>query len=541
MKTIKKYTIKSFLIILAMLLLFCSCAVQTAEVKPTEIPEEVIEENDELCIAIPENVDGTNPLKVRNSDLINFYSLIYEGLIKINPDGSFKANLAETWNVKNDGKTWVFKIRNGVKWHDGSELTADDVIFSFDVLKTLSTKDSVYRDVFSNISSYKKTGDYEIEVVTKKKTNILLAKLTFPIISKAVCGSAEGANDAKLIGTGPYLVSANQTLLENIDVELIINDSWWRDKPSIQNIIGVRVQDEETETYAYLNGEIDVATISEITSNQYKEKGRTSIVDYTTQYYEFLIPNMNRAFFSDINARMAVNYAINKGDIISKALLGHAVATDVPIPPTSWLYDGKKSIYEYNLSMAQSLMEKTIYNNKNDEGKILVPYSPDGEIFELKLLVLKTDEITYRKELSELIVSQLGLLGITVVVEEKAAKAYNNAIKNGDFDMVLASTYLDSYPNLSVFMEEDGKLNYSGYVNDNVSELIDKCNEAVLEDDIKEAYLVLENEFKQTLPHFPLFFRTHSMLYNNDVESVGNIGELNIYGNIADWRLKEEK
>ncbi|MEZ4357366.1 MAG: peptide ABC transporter substrate-binding protein [Eubacteriales bacterium] len=484
-----------------------------------------------VYVAIPENVSD-NPLKTKNVDMLNFESLIFEGLIYIDNDGSFKSQLAETWSVDADGKTWTFSLRQGIKWHgDNGEFKASDVIFTLDTLANLSTDDSVYAGINDIIESYEAEGDYKVKIVTKSVNNSILYHLNFPIIPKSYYQS--GFDSKKYIGTGAYQVSKS----DDTGITLEVNESWWKTKPvSIKDIVGYIVGGEEEELNLYEAGVLDIATISKLASSQYKNEGVTNVTSYMTQYYTCLVPNFQNEYLSDVSIRKAIAYSIDRSNIISNVLLGNGVATDLPIPPDSWLYDQKNTIYEYNLQQAETLLNGLGYTERDEETGILKNKVRNSGIT-LNLLVLESDSEKYLIDLAEIIKEDLLAAGIEVNIEAKSFSSYKSALDNKEFDLAICTFYLDKNPDLSAFMNSDGSLNYSGYSNSAVTSLIENCRKAVLDADFENAYEALGAQFTSDLPHIPLYFRTYSLLSRASIENITGLRELNIFSSIVDWNV----
>ena len=127
---------------------------------------------------------------------------------------------------------------------------------------------------------------------------------------------------------------------------------------------------------------------------------------------------MQSAIFSDINARQALGYALDKRDIISKALLGHAVATDYPIPLDSYLSSGSTNIYEYNLQKAIDLLDLSGWKERDTDGVYEKVVDTQIHDLEFNLLIPLDKENTYRLDVAENIASQLKNCGMLVNIEQ---------------------------------------------------------------------------------------------------------------------------
>jgi peptide/nickel transport system substrate-binding protein len=506
-------------------------AAQTAEALPVE--------GGEFNIPMPMNPSTLNPLKVKNAELANIYSLIFESPVDIDTSGQPQPCLAETWDVSDDGKTWTFHLRKGIKFHGDLKdtMTAKDVEFTLDMLKDIPADKSVYGKLNGMFTSYSVgDDDYTFIVKTDKPNSAVLFSMVFPVLSKEYYENASGLDEKKPVGTGPYK-------LDNYDPEkgmtLSANQDWWKTKPFIQKINAVPMPDNDTELASYQNtGDLDFVPTSLQTANKYSETGKTTVLDYNTQYYDCLMPNINNSIFSDPNVRKALAFSIDRGDLISKALLNHAVAADFPVPPDSWLYDGKLKIYEYNTSKAQELLSESGW--KDTDNDQIMEKQENGQTVKLqfKLLVLKTSDITYKKDVANLLKEQLKSRGFDIIeIVEKEMKDYKTALEQGNFDLALCSFYMDRNPDLNFILHSNGSENYSRYANAEMDNDLKECTENVKEDKMKDAYGKLQQKFVNDLPHIGLYFRRNSLVYRSDIQGIGTIRELDVFRDISKWYI----
>ena len=300
---------------------------------PPVVKEPVPAAGGEFSFPIPVNPATLNPLKVKNVELFNLFSLIYEKPIRIGVDGKAQPELIETWSVDETGTVWTFVLRKGVKWqNDYGELTTNDLLYTIGLIKTYAPEESSFARYNSQIVSYTAVDAYTLSVSFEQPGNAPLYFMTFPIMCKDYCEAVD-IDSAKPIGTGPYVVTENN-LPEGMTLDA--NTVWWKQQPYIPRLTAIGYPDHNTEMIAFEQKLLDVITTSALTVDTYKKYDEVVYVDYMTQYYDCLIPNTS-GLFSDPNLRQAIAYALDKRDIISKALLGHAVAVDYPIPPDSYI------------------------------------------------------------------------------------------------------------------------------------------------------------------------------------------------------------
>ena len=490
-----------------------------------------------LEFPIPKNPATLNPLKLNNVELFNLFTLIYEQPIRIGADGTARPELAETWDVDDAGTIWTFHIREGVSWQKGQGvLTADDIIYTIDLIKTYSTDDSKYAKYNSMITGYTKTDDYTVQITMNQPGNAAIYFMTFPVLCKAYCSS--GSVDTLMpLGTGPYAVV---TYDEAEEMQMEASDVWWKTAPYIKNLTAICYDDHKIELDVFSQKLLDFITTSTLTVDTYKQYGEIESIDYLTGYYDCLVPNVSSGIFSDVRIRQAVAYALDKRDIISTALLGHAVATDYPVLPDSILSGKGAGIYEYNLQKAASLLEEAGWKDRDDDG---IAESVDGStIAELsvQLLVPAEEDDPYRRDVAENIATQLADCGFYVTVDKVDPTVYLNRLQSGQFQIALCSFYLDANPDISFMVGTGGTANYGGFSDATLDTLLQNCKTALKEDTMQEAYTAMENSFIETVPQISLYYRANTLIYKTTVNISTELFDLNIFTTIPSWYMYTE-
>jgi ABC-type transport system substrate-binding protein len=272
----------------------------------------------------------------------------------------------------------------------------------------------------------------------------------------------------------------------------------------------------------------------------YKQYGEIESIDYLTGYYDCLVPNVSTGLFSDVRIRQAVAYALDKRDIISTALLGHAVATDYPVLPDSFLAGEGASIYEYNLQKATSLLEEAGWKDRDEDG---IAESVDGSnISELsvQLLVPAEEDDPYRRDVAVNIATQLADCGINVTVDEVDPTVYVNRLQSGQFQIALCSFYLDVNPDISFMVGTDGAKNHGGFSDTTLDGLLQDCKTALKEETMRDAYIAMESRFIETVPQISLYYRTNTLIYKTAINISTELFDMNIFPTIPSWYMYTE-
>lgn len=498
----------------------------TAELIPTA--------GGELRIPMPQNPSSLDPLMVNTREMRSVLSLVFESLLQYDANNRLVPWLAENWNVDETGKVWTLKLRKGVAWHGVSDqLTAADVVYTYEQLLGESMAESIYATSLGYIAEMDAPDDYSLVITATEPGNAVLHALTFPVMSERFQGMELP------IGTGPYRVNsydpANGILLSR-------NEHWWKQPPYIDTVVAIPHTNNTTALAALELRQIDFVPTSVLTASQYREQGVTEIADITTQLCEFLIPNLNTKIVSDLNVRKAIAYALDRRDIISRAYLNHAFASDVPISPQSWLYDAKFKVYDYSLAQAKALLAEAGWKDMDGDG--ILDKQIDGRVERLaiKLLVNVSPDNQTHKDVAVLIRDQLARVGIEIEIDQppwtQGESLYVTKLQSGSFDLVLCTFNLDRHPDLRFLIGTAGEYNYSKYSSAAMNQMMDAARAEIDEREIKTRYMELQQKIIDDLPLITLFFRTNSILYNTDIEGVSSAQDMDVFRGVDKWFYK---
>ena len=348
------------------------------------------------------------------------------------------------------------------------------------------------------------------------------------------------------IGTGPYEFTSYQ---QETGIRMDVNDDWWKKTPFISSIMARPISDAASEVKAYNLQELDLVGTSDLSANRYRKYGVTNVEEYMTQYYDCLIPNLYIAkngepkFVHDIRGRQAIAYALNKSQIISKVLVNHAVATDVPIPPDSWLFDTSLSIYEHNKREAIRIIEEMGYTHFDEDGFRAKENDETGELETLviKLTYPKEIEDSYKQNIASLIEEQLEDMGMRIDLTELSIADYTKRIEAGNFDLALVSFYIDRNPDPRFMIHSTKQTSNYGYYKDEFMDIaLEDCATTLDEEDRRKAYSRVQDMFLKQLPQISLYFRTNSLIFDDSIKGVTNYRSLDIFNEIQSWYVISE-
>ena len=506
-----------------------------AAVEQTPGPTAMVQEDESaspgaggaLFPTMPSNVESFDPLLVNNSELMNLLSLVYEPMIKQDNTGVLSSYLAETWSTTDGGVTWTIQLRRGVSWHGSSELmTANDVLYTYQVLQSSAYEESPYRAQLEKIASIEAVDEYTVVVTGVTPGIDVLYALDFPIVSRKLFSENKG--------TGPYEITAADS---SQGIILTANNNWWKRTPYITNVVAKCVEEGATALSLLSIRQINFAPTDSVTVSSYREEGVTNIIEVYTQHVELLYLNASSWRLTDPNVKKAIAYALDRREIISKCYYNHAVAVDVPVVPDSWLYDAASKIYDTDVSMAIQLLEESGWIDYDGDG--VREKKEDNGISKLKLslLVNNTPDNLVRKDVAQLIQSQLAAVGFDVEIIEASwtdtSTEYVTALSAGGFDMALAGIYLDESGDVSQLLSSGGSRNYSKYASEAMDSILN--TQASDESEYRQKSLEMQKLFVEDLPFMMLYCRTYSVVHTSDLTVSTDIRYTDLFRSIEKW------
>ncbi len=309
-----------------------------------------------ITIGIPQDLeDSLDPHFAVAAGTKEILFNIFEGLVKPDKNGDLYPAVAESYEVSEDGLTYTFKLRKGVKFHDGSTVTADDVIYCIS-RNADAEGGSPLASAFSNIKEYRAEGDSIIIVLDHKDTDFL-QYMTMAIIPKA------NANpDTNPIGTGPYKY-VSRSPQENIILTRF--DDYYGEKANIKDVTLKICASADSIVMYLLGGSVDL--FARLTSTQVEQlKGSNfDILEGTMNLVQALYLNNSFEPFKDERVRQALCYAVDRQEILDKAFGGNGAIIGSSMFPAFGKYyvDETKDAYKPDIEKAKALLKEAGYEN----------------------------------------------------------------------------------------------------------------------------------------------------------------------------------
>lgn len=462
-----------------------------------------------FVFAGPNNITQWDPLNENKTNAYMLSKLTYNTLV--NPYGEnnkLQPELATEWSVSEDGLSWTFKLRDDVKFHNGEVFDSSSVVATLQRL--IDNPTLVHAAFWPSLESVEALDEYTAVINLKEPWGAILNQLVdtpmLPPAALAEKGDALFEFNAtnKPVGTGPWVADA---WIPGQDAEFVRNEEYWdwgNDKSNVDRIIYRPVIEDTTRVSGIQTGDLDM--IDAVPVEQAEVLSTVSGVK-TENFLGSAIVHLgfrtgdDHRVFKDVNARKAVNHAIDR-KLIVESIAGGGQPSDWPCPEGVLGYDANNAnVPEYNVDLAKDLLSKTNYN-----GETISFIAPTG-VF------------ARNKEVAQAILAMLMEAGFNVNLEIMENAAFQERRASGDYDVYLQRyPYPVGEPDSVITQRWLNDAHKSGYVNE---ELNNKILESKRESDPERREQLLQEVFQiqweELAPHMAIYQQVTTLAYREGV------------------------
>jgi peptide/nickel transport system substrate-binding protein len=364
----------------------------------------------------PPNLDPTGGAAAAIDEVV--YANVFEGLTRFGSDGSVNPALSSDWTISGDGLTYLFTLREGVKFHDGADFTAKDVKFSLDRARAESSTNA-QKQLFANIDSVNVLDDYTVEIVLSTRDGNLLFNLAW---GDAVMVDEASIDDAaiKPVGTGPFTFA---NWVQGDKIELAKNPDYWGEPAKLDSVVFKFISDPTAAFAATMAGDVDAFPVYPAPENlpQLEADPRFSVILGSTEGETILSTNNMQPPLDNVLVRKAIAHAIDRSAIIDGAMFGYGTPIGTHFAPHNPAYTDLTANSQYDPAMAKSLLAEAGL--------------ADGFTTTLKL-----PPPSYARRGGEIIAAQLREVGIDVEISNlEWAQWLEQVFRGKDFGLTIVS------------------------------------------------------------------------------------------------------
>ena len=362
---------------------------------------------DSVTVGIFQDLDSLDPHRAVNAGTSEVLFNIFEGLMKASPDGGVRPAVASDYVISEDGTTYTFTLREGVKFHNGNEVTIEDVLYSLERCAGSENDGTPLIAAFSNVKDIAADDSGRVVVTLNEPSLEFLNSMTAAIIP---AGSGQAMSTAP-VGTGPFSFVA---YTPQNSMEMARFDGYWGTAPHLKSVVFKIITDANTQVMGLKGGTLDMVIHMPNTMAPEVE-GDFTVLGDTMKLVQALYINNSVKPFDDVKVRQAMYYAINVPEIIDFVCDGAGVATGTSMYPafTKYFVAELAEVYQQDLDKAKALLADAGYPN-GFEMTITVPSNYDQHV-----------------DTGLVISQQLAQVGITAEVQEVTWETWVSDVYKG--------------------------------------------------------------------------------------------------------------
>jgi len=515
-------------LLLAILVAACAPAVEapeTPEIVETEAPVEPAAPDEPVVMRVGTTSfwDGNN-LGVEVTGWM-VYRLLFDSIVEFGDNGEFVPGLAESWSVDDSGLVWTFKIREGVKFHDGTPCAAEDIAWSLKWMEEIGFDSIAYMwaGLFTEVVALDET---TLQITTASPLSYMEYILSYSfVVPQSVWGEitdhdtmAAYTGDDATVGTGPFKfvewVSGEYLILEK-------NEEYWGTVPAIDQLIFQQYATEDTMVNALIAGEIDGISIVPATAVETLQSDpNTEVIIWKGWGVDELTINSyaegtQPASLADPVVRLAMEYAIDRDQINDVVYLGYyAPATTLIAPVLGDLHNDSVESISFDVAMANQVLDEAGYLDSNSDG---IREWSDGSPLQYRFLI---DDTATSARLAEVIKNGFAQAGIGVEIQ---AVDYNTQVDsvftNYDYDLTYWAWGADPDPDFLATVFACDQLwwwNDSGYCDEEYDALYQASRTAIDKEERKQAVWKIQEKIYNDRPWIVLLYSSIISAYRSD-------------------------
>lgn len=410
---------------------------------------------DNLIVAVAAEPKSLDPMGANDNDSTRTKHLIFDTLLVQSEEAEIIPGLAESWEFADD-LTLNLKLREGVKFHNGSDFTASDVLYNLKAASESSFASWTVEGI--DVANCTATDDYNVVIKLTAPNGSLLANLCYLYITdeQTVTEMGVEAHANAPVGTGAFIFDQ---WYRGDRLEFKANKEYWGTVASFETLIVRVIGETSSRAIEIESGGVDVAL--GLTSTDIENfEGNENVQVLKTQAFgnQYVGFNCSAEPFNNKTLRQAISYALDRESIVKAVYGSLGSVANGPMTPSIWGYNENLKPYEYNVEKAKELMKEAGYENG------------------LSIKLTTSDHQT-RADTAEIIQNQLGQIGITVEVEILENATYLDRILDGSVQMYLLGWNADTgdaaYALDAFYGGGPAWANTARYMNEEVNALLD--------------------------------------------------------------------
>ncbi|MBN2645303.1 MAG: peptide-binding protein [Desulfuromonadaceae bacterium] len=507
MKSLFGLRLGGWLVFVLLVLLSVGCRQHEADPSVSERLSARPEAGDTIIMGTIGDASNLLPMLASDASSSEVAGLVYNGLVRYDKNLQIEGELAESWELSDDGCEIIFHLRHGVSWHDGVPFTSADVLFTYQLMIDPKTP-TAYAERYKQVSAASAPDPYTFCVHYDKPLASALISWSLGICPKHLLEGQDvtaSPLNRSPVGTGPFRFVTWQPG-EKIVLER--NPDYFEGAPWIQRVVYRIIPDLTTMFLELQSGGLDQMGLTPLQYARQTDgpafRRRFSKYRYPAFAYTYLGYNLHKPMFQDKRVRQAISHAINQQELIDGVLLGLGQPATGPYKPGSWPYNGQVKRYDYNPQRARELLAQAGWQDADGDGWL----EREGKPFSFTIVTNQGND--QRIKAGEIIQRRLQEVGIKVQLRViEWASFLKEFIHPGNFEATLLGWTVpmdpDGYNVWHSSKTGKGQLNFISFKNERVDELLELGRRTLGRAQRKKIYAEFQQILAEEVPYTFLF------------------------------------
>ncbi len=464
-----------------------------------------------LNLSISSNPSRINPILSTDSASSEISNWIFNGLFKYDKDGNVVVDLASSYKFK-DNQTLIVNLKENIKWHDGVNLTANDILFTYNMINN----PKIYTPTttsFTKVKSVKVINKYSIEIKYKEPYFKALEIWMVGILPYHILKDEKDLMTSKFnkhpIGTGSYKL---KELKISQDIILNVNKEYFGKIPKIKKIHYKFVPDPTTSFYMLKQKQLDMGGLTPIQVDRQIDKefkNDFNIFEKPSFGYTYLGFNLKSEKFKDKRIREAISLSINRDELSKILFFGHAKVCNGPFLPGTFAFNEDIKTPIQNIKKAKRILKEAGFDENN----------------RFSFEVITNANNSTRVNAAEILQYQLSFSGIDMKIRVMEWQAFLNTIVHPrKFDAIILGWGLSLMPDAKSIWhsssDKTGGFNMVGYKNIEVDKLIEQGEITIDKKELSKIYKNIFKKISDDIPYLFLYIPNSITSVNKNIKNV---------------------
>lgn len=478
-----------------------------------------------LHLSISSSPSKLNPLIATDSASGEIADWIFDSLVGYDKEGKVVPKLAESYRFENN-TTLIFKLREGIKWSDGKPFSAEDVLFTYQLITSPKIY-TPYADEFRYVKRVEVLGKDKIKVTYKEPYFKALQTWMVSIVPKHILEKEKDIMTSFFnqhpIGTGKYTIDGFEV---SKDIVLKANPNYYIHKPNIDKIVYHFMPDPSTEFLMLKSGKLDVGSLTPLQMEREIDeefKKRYNFFEKMSNSYTYLGFNLKNPKFKDPKIRQALSLAVDRKELVDILFFGHGRVCTGPFMPKTSAFNPDVGIPKVDRKRAKALLKEAGYDK--------------GHPLAFEIVTNSNNKI--RLYAAQIIQHQLAKIGVKVTIRAMEWQAFlNTVVMPKKFEAVVLGWGLGLMPDAYSIWHSDGYrkggFNFIGYKNSEVDRLIKKAEKTIDKEEFGKIYRKIFALIVKDNPYLFLYIPNSITVVNRDIKNVSS-SIIGVMHNVIDW------